>query len=316
LHYLGAEVDANSLQLFACIVQSGNLSAAARALKMTRSNVSRRLHALESTVGTRLMHRTTHAVSLTAAGDMLYTRARNVAREIAAAQAELCGNDGGLRGKLKIALPRSVAQFVLANVVTQFALDHPGVSIEVLYSNEARDLHVERIDLFLRIASHPIESAVVVWRGDVEQSICASPAYVNRCGAPRSLAELREHSVVSYAVSEGVIPITASRGAVREQLVLNAQHRANDLEFVREAACAGVAIALLARYTLGRDVREGRLIELLPEYSFTVNRSKLYLQAQEARYQSAVARLLAARIRERLQNTFVAHARIEAQNAA
>jgi DNA-binding transcriptional LysR family regulator len=294
-------MDVNSLQLFACIVEGGNLSAAARTLKMTRSNVSRRLRALESAVGMPLMRRTTHEVSLTSAGEMLYARARNIAREVAAAQAELCGRGAGARGRLRVAIPRSISQFALASVLTQFSLDHPGAAIEVLYSNDVRDLHTERIDVAIRIARQPIESAVVVWRSEVEQAICASLDYLQAHGFPDSPASLAKHRIITYATRAGVIPLIASLGNVHERVILDAHVRANDLEFVRTAACSGLGIALLARYALDSAVLDGRLVELLPEYSFNLNRSKLYLQAMEARYQAPLAKLLLLRMKDALQ---------------
>lgn len=293
-------MDIGALQVFACIVERGNLSAAARALNMTRSNVSRRLSALEASVGAPLLRRTTHEVSLTAAGELLYARARTISREIAAAQAEMCARGAEARGRIRVALPRSISQVGLSEVLTRFAVEHPSIALEVCYSNEPLELHANRVDIAIRIGRRPIESAVVMWRQEIEQAICASPAYLRERGVPSSPHELVEHSIITYAVRDGVIPLIASMMGNHEKVAVTASLRANDLEFVRDAAGAGLGIGLIARYAVGRAIIDGRLIELLPEYSFSLNRSKLYLQAQEVRYQTAPVKLLLSRMRERL----------------
>src|SRR5690242_7209346 len=109
-------MDVNLMQLFVSIVEGGNLSAAARNLNMTRSNVSRRLRALERQVGVRLLRRTTHEVSLTPAGELVFTRARNIVRELAAVQAELGNKGGGLHGAVRVCAPNSLVHHVLTDV--------------------------------------------------------------------------------------------------------------------------------------------------------------------------------------------------------
>lgn len=309
-------MDVNSLQLFACIVEGGNLSAAARALNMTRSNVSRRLRALEEAVGTPLLRRTTHDASLTPAGEMLYARARNIARELAAAQAEFGSKGAGLRGRVKVLVPRSLVQFALSGVLTRFSLDHPDVALDVVHSNEVTDLHAERIDVAVHIARRPIETAVVTWRSEIEWVMCASPGYLQKAGAPRTLAELAGHSVICYAVRDGIIPLVASKGGQCERVTLHARLRTNDLQFTREAACAGAGIGILARYAVDRTLEEERLIELLPEYSFSFNSTKLYVQTMEARYQTPLARVLTQRIRDCLQSLELVRTKVAVQTAA
>ena len=192
-------MDLNALTLLVEIVDSGNLSQAARKLKMTRANVSYHLAQLEKSLGVQLVKRTTRRVEPTEVGLRLYEHGRNVRNELAAAQETITSLGQELRGRVGISVPSGYGQMVMSDWLIEFKQLYPGIVLDVLFENRADNLRDE-VDIAIRVIQEPPLSVVARSLGDVRYVACASLDYAARYGLPRTLLELRNAPVITAGV--------------------------------------------------------------------------------------------------------------------
>jgi DNA-binding transcriptional LysR family regulator len=257
--------DLVSLALFARVVEGGSFTAAARAVGMSKSAVSTRVARLEDRLGARLLHRTTRRLALSEAGAALYEHA---ARMVAAADdaAEVAeGTSREPRGQLRISAPVTLAQMHLAPALAEFLRAHPSVQVDLEASDRIVDLVAERFDLAIRIARLGDSSLVARRLATDRLVVAASPAYLDRAGIPRSVADLSRHNCLHYART----PPSAEWGFRGLGGVRRATAAGNlvvsDGTVLRESAAAGLGLAVLPRFMVAADLASGRLVTVLDD---------------------------------------------------
>jgi len=254
-----------AMQVFVEIAERSSLTDAARVLDMSRAMVSRNLESLEQWLGVRLLHRTTRRVSLTDAGNEALQRCRDVLALTGDVQAIAGVRQTAPRGKLRIATSVSFAQAFLTNVVATFLDRHPKVEIELLAQERSVNLVEERIDLAVRIGNAP-DSALVARRLGVCRSVlCASPEYLRAHGVPTDPASLEQHRCISHAyVGRNELRLSQKKQMIK--VPFHGALQTNESTVARQAALRGAGIALLPTYLVSADLREHRLVRVLPEY--------------------------------------------------
>lgn len=255
---------AEGFEEFVAVVDRGTITAAADSLGLPRPTLSRRLARLEERLGVRLLHRTTRRITLTRAGEGLYTTARRVvetAREAERATRQLAG---GPRGLLRVSLPPEIPQAMLGSWVVDFLLAWPDVRVDVVGTSAHLDLVASGVDVAMW--SGPVhDPGLVVRTLAIDRLVAvAAPAYLARAGTPRSATELQDHACLLAHDSRGV-PVTHwplwNGGRVPVQ-----GPAASNLAGVQiETARAGLGIALLVDRGVRRDVESGRLCPVLPD---------------------------------------------------
>jgi DNA-binding transcriptional LysR family regulator len=284
-------MDVNALLLFVEIVEAGNLSAAARRLSMTRSNISHRLKNFEESVGARLLRRTTRTLTLTNAGELLFLRGKRILGEVAAARAGMTALENGVAGSVRLNAPRGYGHVSLSEPLVQFSLQHRRIELEVLFDNDRKDLFAHNIDVAVHIWRAPPASARVIQSYEVEWMICASPKYLQANGAPSSIEQLRDRGTVCF----GPVGIEALPTALHGEcitVVLRPLVLTDDVVFAREATLGGVGIGVLPDYMVAEAMSSGKLRRLFPGYTINYYDSKLFLLAMEERFTSRAAALL------------------------
>ena len=196
-------MDLNALRLFVDIVDAGNLSAAARKLKMTRANVSYRLKALEEELGVQLLRRTTRHVEPTPVGAGLYEHGRNILGEVAAANALISNMGKSLQGHVRLSVPTGLGHTLLSPLMVQFKQRYPDITLDVVFDNRVHNLVSEDVDVALRIISTPPDSVIATEIGTVDWVICASPAYLANHPAPRALGACFAGAILVQAIIVG-----------------------------------------------------------------------------------------------------------------
>ncbi|WLS78580.1 LysR substrate-binding domain-containing protein [Erwinia pyri] len=188
--------DLKQYAVFAEVVASGSMSAAARRLNLTPSAVSQIISTLERQFGVSLLHRSTRKLVLTDAGERCYPHCLRLleARNSAAASLELARDAPG--GELKIAAPLGFGAYV-APALAPLLAEWPQLRLSLLVDDELTDLVASRIDVALRVGSLPDSSWVGRKLGDMETVLCASPAYLERWGAPQMTDDLYHHHWLS-----------------------------------------------------------------------------------------------------------------------
>lgn len=255
------------LKAFCLVAASGGFSPAARQLGLATSSVTRLVDALEGRLGAVLLNRSTRSVTLTDSGRAYYEDARRVLEQLDAADDAVAGQGGEIKGVLRVAAPVSFATLHIAPILPSLRASHPGLVLDLRLSDEAASLVDESIDVAIRIGRIDPDSTSIARRlGCHRRLLCASPAYLADRGTPILPADLAHHDCLQFGdrrvwrmrrLEAGAAP------APEEEIVLAPVLQANSAELLRQAALAGLGIAMLAHWLVREDVAAGRLAPVL-----------------------------------------------------
>ncbi|HVK92300.1 MAG TPA: LysR family transcriptional regulator [Mycoplana sp.] len=272
--------DLGDLEVFSRVVTTGSMSAAGRALGLAPAVISKRIKRLETHLGTRLLQRTTRQVALTEAGQGFHERVLGILAGIEEAEAFVSGGAGAMRGTLRISAPTSFGRLHIAPHLKSFMEANPELTVNLVLTDNFSDIVGEGFDLAVRIGELEDSSLVARRLASVRRVLSAAPAYIERHGAPRSIADLAHHVCIPPH-SQDVWRLEGPEGPVvyRPQGTLVT----NSSEVVREAVIAGMGIALRSTWDIGPELRDGRLVQVLPQYegSRNVVLSAIYASRQE-----------------------------------
>jgi DNA-binding transcriptional LysR family regulator len=250
------------MEVFARVVESGGFSAAARALRMTPSAVSKLIARLETRLGARLMNRSTRRLQLTAEGQAFYRRSVDILGDIAEAEREAAAGAAS-RGRVRVNSNVPFGLHYLLPLVPRFVEAHPEVQLDIVLSDQVIDLLEQRADVAIRVG--PLRSSQLMARklGESRMVVVAAPDYLKRHGTPKSLAELATHNLITFnfaRVFEGW-PFQEDGKATTFQAAGNVQ--VGDGESARQLTLAGVGIARLAWFHIRPDIQAGKLKPIL-----------------------------------------------------
>ena len=255
------------MSVFAKVVASGSLSAAARDLGVSTAVVSRRLAALEARLGVRLVNRTTRRSALTDEGASYHEACVRILGEIEDADAVAAARRVEPQGLLKAALPASFGHLHVAPLVPQFAARYPKIQLALSLSDRTVNVIDEGYDLAIRIGELEDSSLAARKLAPNRRVVCASPDYLSRHTAPRTPDELQRHNCLTttelhmnwdYKGPDG------KRGAVR----VSGQYACDNWEVLRDWALAGMGVALKSTWDVRRQLEDGSLVPLLSGYDF------------------------------------------------
>lgn len=266
----GALQDLNDLYFFAAVVEHGGFSAAARALGIAKSRLSKRVAQLEERLGVRLLQRTTRRFVVTAVGERFYGHCRAVLEEARAAQEAVDALRAEPRGVVRISCPVSLAQTVLAHVLPDFMARHPKLQVRVLATNRRVDLIGEGYDLAIRVRPKLDTDAHLIVRsfGLSRVLAVASPALLKTHGRPEQPGDLAQLPALSMQEHEGVQAWELIDAAgQRVHVEVQARLISGDFAVLLEAARRGVGVALLPEFVCAPAIASGELEVVLPDWS-------------------------------------------------
>ena len=258
---------ASEMAAFVRVVDAKGFSAAAPALGLTPSAVSKLITRLEARLGVRLLQRTTRALSLTADGEAFYAAARRIVGEIAALETEISEQRGTPHGLLRVTTSLAFSTHQLAPVIGEFLERYPAIQLELMPTDRVVDMVEESVDVAIRIGRLPDSSFMARKIGEDKRLICAAPSYLARHGTPQRPEDLRRHNCIvsrdnaylnrwSFKVDGQIIEIDVrGRVAVTEG------------EAQMQLALQGIGIVRLTRLTLAQAIRDGALVPLLGAFS-------------------------------------------------
>ncbi|MBB4168215.1 LysR family transcriptional regulator [Rhizobium sp. BK538] len=251
------------LEIFAKVVLMGSMSLAGRALGFSPAVVSKRIKRLEDRLGTRLLQRTTRQISLTEAGQGFYDRVLGILAGIEEAEYYISGRSAQMQGTLKVTAPTSFGRTHVAPHLKSFMDMHPGLAIHLVLSDEFTDIVGEGFDLAIRIAELTDSSLVARRLAPVRRLLCASPDYLAANGTPQTLEDLKQHRCLP-AHNNDAWRLEGPEGplSLRPEGMLVT----NSSEVVREAVISGLGIALRSTWDISRELKDGRLVHILPAY--------------------------------------------------
>jgi len=254
------------LEVFVRVVELGGFSAAARALLMTPSAVSKLVARLEARLGVRLLNRSTRQVQLTAEGGVFYERGVRVLADLADAERGAAANDAP-RGRLSVNANVPFGEAALLPLVPAFLERYPDVSLDIVLTDEVIDLIEHRTDIAVRAG--PLKNSSLVARklGATRKSILASPAYLARRGTPATPADLVRHNCLGFNRTRTLNswPLRVDGELVMVPAVGNTQ--VSDGASLQRLAVAGVGLARLALFHARDDIAAGRLVPVLEAFN-------------------------------------------------
>jgi DNA-binding transcriptional LysR family regulator len=260
-------MDLNQILLFNRVVESGSFTAAAKAMALPTSSVSRGVMRLEAELGTRLLQRTTRKLHLTEAGQRFYEEVTGAVGAIEQAINQTSERDREARGTVRVTLPPDLGGGFLARVIANFHEKHPCVEIDVELVSRRVDLVDEGFDLAVRAGKLGDSSLVARKIADSSVGLFASPEYLRARGTPEKLAELTKHDCLCHRAMPSSWALTGPKGV--ETVAVTTVVRSNEMGFLMWAVGSGLGIGLLPIEVIGR-VRTERLpplVRVLPEYS-------------------------------------------------
>jgi DNA-binding transcriptional LysR family regulator len=255
------------MSVFEKVVAAGSLSAAARDLGVSTAVVSRRLAALEARLGVRLVNRTTRRLALTDEGASYHEACARILAEIEDADSAAAAQRVEPQGLLKVALPASFGHKHIAPLVPPFAARYPKIELAFSLSDRTVNVIAEGYDLAIRIGELEDSSLAARKLAPNRRVVCASPQYLREHPAPRVPEDLRQHNCLTttdlqmnweYKGPDG------KRGMVR----VSGHYACDNWEVLREWAMAGLGVALKSTWDVRRQLGEGLLVPLMPEYDF------------------------------------------------
>ena len=254
-------------EAFIAVAETGGVSGAARRLGIAKSVVSKRVAALERSLGATLLLRAARAVTLTDRGRAYYERARIILASLDEAAGEVRDLQQSLSGLIRIAAPVSFGTLYLGDLMWPFLRAHPQLEVALDLDDRIVDLLGSGYDLGIRIGSMPDSSLIARVLADMPLVVCASSDYLARAGAPKSLEDLPAHACIGYAhLPAGQVWRFEGTRAGGEQVVrVQSRFVANNAELMRDAAVAGLGLLMVPEFIVAEHLRRGDLVRVLPQ---------------------------------------------------
>lgn len=280
----------HAMTVFAKVVEQGSFARAAERLDISTSACSRVVADLEAHLDTRLLQRTTRRLSLTESGQGFYERCVQLLADLSDAELAAAESAAKPRGTVRLTTSINFGIRHVSPAIGDFVAKYPEVRFDVSLADRVVDLVEEGYDLAIRIGTSGGENVVARRLGEARMVACASPGYLKKRGTPKTPAELARHACVTYEyVSQrGVWTFQEKEG--REHLVrVSGPVHSNNGDLLAAAAVAGVGIVYEPDFIVGPDIKAGRLVPILRDYSHAV--LPIYAVYASRRYLSAKVRV-------------------------
>lgn len=254
--------------LFRAVVEAGGISAAALVLDSSPPAVSRRLAGLEARLGVQLADRRSRRLRLTDEGLLLYERCCAILDQMRDAEAEVTSRGGAARGLLRVGAPADFGRHYIAPLIAAFTAQHPGLATHLVPSDTGLEVGLETCDLVLHFRLPNDLSMIARKVATIGCLLCASPAYVTRHGVPTTPAELAAHNCLRLQRLHRLHDVWRfDKDGESEEVRVNGTLSSSSGDVLRAWALSGEGISLEASWDVADDISNGRLLEIMPEYS-------------------------------------------------
>ncbi|RWE33797.1 MAG: LysR family transcriptional regulator [Mesorhizobium sp.] len=281
---------------FVAVAESGSITEAARRMALSKSVISERLSELERGLGTKLLDRTTRKLSITETGRSFYERAKRIMQEVADASAEIAERRGELAGPLRIAAPTSFGLLHLGPALYGFLAKHPRIELTLDLDDRFVSIVADGYDAILRHGPVVDDGPVIVRKlASSRRFLVAAPDYLETFGRPGTIEDLKRHKGIIYSIrgaADWRFKVSRRLMTVRPQTTL----RVNNGILMRDAALAGLGLALLPAYFIQAEIADGRLVSV--DVGAEPEGATIYMAFPEDRRGSAKLRALTAWLRD------------------
>jgi len=245
---------------FVAVAETQSFTKAGIKLAISTAQISRQVSMLEQRLNSKLLYRTTRNVSVTQEGQLFYQHCRSVLDGLAAAENAISNLQRKPQGKIRLSAPVTYGEQVILPIANDFMLEYPEIEIEAMLSNRRIDIIEQGFDIAIRIG-HLSDSSMMAKKLTTRVShVCAAPSYIERFGAPTSLAQLTQHQCLLGTLDYW-------RFADEKQLRVHGRVRYNSGFSLLDAALKGLGIVQLPDHYVVPYIEQGLLVELLPDVS-------------------------------------------------
>lgn len=262
-------MDYNEVAIFIKVIQKGSFTGAALALGMPKSTVSTKISNLEKLLGATLITRSTRKIRLTPAGEAFFLRSTKAIDEITAAGIAVRAENVEPQGRFRITAPVDIGNTILPGLTALFLKKFPKVQFDILLTDRRIVFLDDEVDLAIRAGALKDSSLIAKKVGEVIFKIYASPKYLKENGKPSALKELNEHTCIHFTPlsSEGWQLKNGKRSAT---VTLTRKIVVDNMNLAHGLALEGVGIALMPSFLCESEIKTGKLIPILPEWTSEV----------------------------------------------
>lgn len=257
---------AGHMEQFVCVVSAGSFSAAARAMKLTPSAVSKLMSRIENQLGVRLVDRSTRQLKLTPEGEIYYQRCVKIVSDIEEAEHAVTEHLLQPRGRLRVNSTVGLGVHRIEPLIPEFLARYPHIELDLSLSDEVVDLMEEHAEVAIRVG--PLQDTSLKARKICESRrvVVASPGYLDRHGWPEHPQSLLAHNCLTYNLKPTLNEWPFRIDGNTVNLTVKGNFRGNSGETLRHIALGGLGIARLGWFQVGEDIRQRRLVPLLENF--------------------------------------------------
>ena len=254
------------MEVFARVAQAGSLSAAARTLGLTPSAVSRIIARTEQRIGTRLLLRTTRAITLTTEGEAYLRGARRILADMAEVE-EAITSQGVPRGRLRVSAAVAHGRLTIVPLIAAFSAQYPEILVDLALSDEVVDILAGQADVALRFGELPDSPLTARCIGETGQVIVASPAYLEQHGVPLEPEDLATHNCLRFNFRRAAHDWPFCRDGQHFSLKVGGAIECSSGEALSQLAILGAGIARIGAFSVADDIERGLLVPLLEAFN-------------------------------------------------
>lgn len=253
------------LRIYVAVIRAGNFTAAAEQLMLSKQYVSRRMAALEASLGSQLVIRNTRKLSVTEAGMLFLPHAQRILDDIREAEQAMSLRRQELNGSFRISMPMSFGMSHLSPLIAQFLSQHPALQFHIELADRYVDVIGEGFDMAIRIGTLADSTLIARRLGEQRRLICASPAYLARVGKPTTPDDLAQHACLRYG-REALSGWELRQTGKRRNMMVQGPMLSNNGEVLRDAAIAGLGLVLLPEFIVAPALKSGELVSVLEPF--------------------------------------------------
>ncbi|MBB3228278.1 DNA-binding transcriptional LysR family regulator [Luteibacter sp. Sphag1AF] len=258
----------DAMQIFVRVAELASFTRAAETMSLPKASISTAVRQLETSLGTRLLHRTTRRVELTLDGRAFYDRSRDLLADIDEAQAMFHGGGQALRGRLRVDMPERLAHNYIMPLLPGWLDEHPELEIEVSSTDRRVDPVSEGFDCVLRVGTLADSSLVARLLGNLQIGNYVSPGYIARHGMPETVADLPAHRMVHYVSTLGTRPdgFEYFDGTAYQMVPMRGAVTVNNTNAYEAACIAGLGLVQTPTLVVQPLIDAGKLVEVMRDF--------------------------------------------------
>lgn len=255
-----------AMRAFIRVVQIGSFSAVAREQNTSQATISKKVAALETKVGVKLLTRSSRDLSLTQVGVDYYEKCVAIIGELDEAEARVRSQVASPRGVIRITAPVVFGRLVIAPVIAEFLSLYPDIKVDLALSDKHVDLITEGVDVAIRARQLEDSSLVARHLFDNPMLLVAAPEYLALQGGPQDPSELKRHNCLVYSMLKTVNVWHFCHEQQNISVLVNGNFQSDNGDVILEVALAGTGLAVLPIWMVDSHLKSGRLKQIMPDY--------------------------------------------------